>query len=1093
MTGKKLTAASAPTGQRWQQMWHRYAEFLREYGRRPDSAHSKERSLAIWYEYNSQKWAARQLDEGQRASFAKLTDGGDTYKFYVSHRKECLPQLAFFGRSATVFGTRVGSDGWGFEQCCREYMRFCKRMERHPRLALREEQALAKWYLQAADDLRNHRLIEYQAALFGRLLQSTKVYAVNNEVAQPPEFLDAGADRAGREATDEIISVEDGTEFHAGASDSRWFDVCHSYEKYLDAQHRVPTQKAVPRLYHWLYRQKRQMREGALPQERQQALTRLLAKIETLREQVAAAPAQPKTACLQPKISNQNSTTENRRPKTKPESHDDLWNRKWQAYMDFLDKHKRRPSKHYAEDMPLFDWFKHSKRLLNRGQMQPNRVEKFRLLLGEATDLQRINQHNYVNSNLSVSARPIHLYDYQADMKRRIELAFLTHSSVMVQMPTGTGKTHVIASVVRDFVRDGMGQVWVVAHRRELVAQIHNTLALYLTDDEMHHVVATSIQWLTIHYKEMVLQPSLIVIDEAHHAIAKTYAAVLNAYPVAKKLGVTATPYRLSGAGFGDLFQILLTSWDIKTFIQKKFLCPFDYYCITRRSIEMYKVDRLTKRGADGDYQIKELNENFNQSTIIARLFQSYQRLAKGKRGFVYAISISHAQNIAKYYSAHGVAAVAVSSETPDAERARAIADFKDGLTTVLCSVDLFSEGFDAPDAEFIQLARPTLSLAKYLQMVGRGLRMAKGKKACIILDNVGLKDKFGLPSRPRNWPFYFEGSGRRRLNAATGNPDGSTTLVDSILGTYIGPVDDNDMILEAAHADIASQKSRIQREYHVVRTHDGRHGIVDKNGGEVLAMEYDNISLGDDGIATVRWGETAMWYDLENGRWYDALPQLGYVGSVPMAYAAHHFYPRLRSPWLGSHTSLSEKDMLMQFGDGLSLGSLFITWTGRPRVFRVVDSHNSGARLLRDEQGRKYVQRNPRTKPVSTAFIKDLAAWFRKRDAEFADFVNRAKNYPIEHVDTNIARIQQGNKRVWAYADGIITVIPRKGKKYWIDTITRRRFNKQPHTQIRGKADLLYVDDYVFIRNSPGRDYPYEDWQISSDRNKIYIDNAKY
>ena len=153
------------------------------------------------------------------------------------------------------------------------------------------------------------------------------------------------------------------------------------------------------------------------------------------------------------------------------------------------------------------------------------------------------------------------LFDYQEEMKSRIQGAFSTHQSVMVQMPTGTGKTHLLAAVVKSEERRVKRPcVWIVAHRMELVAQITDTLNRFSLLSDNTHIKMMSIQWLTLHYREMEEKPSLIVIDEAHHAVANTYAEVLRAFPKAKKLGLTATPCRLNGKGFTDLFDILLTS-----------------------------------------------------------------------------------------------------------------------------------------------------------------------------------------------------------------------------------------------------------------------------------------------------------------------------------------------------------------------------------------------------------------------------------------------------------------------------------------------------------------------------------------------------
>ncbi len=359
----------------------------------------------------------------------------------------------------------------------------------------------------------------------------------------------------------------------------------------------------------------------------------------------------------------------------------------------------------------------------------------------------------------------IKLFDYQEDMVRRVLEAFESQRSVMVQMPTGTGKTYLLAAIVRDFAGQQVdSSVWIVAHRRELVAQIEDTLARFGVSTDEHRVKALSIQWLSRHIDEVGEEPGMIVIDEAHHALAETYKMLWDKFPKAKFLGLTATPCRLNRKGFTDLFDTLVGSYTVGKFIQMGYLAPFDYVSIRPNSEEQRLVDSLVKRGADGDFQTKEMAEVLNTRPSIERLFRSFGDFARDKKGIVYAINIAHAHSIAEYYLEHGINAVAIDSKTPAEVRKRMIERFKmthtdmDSPIQVLVNVDIFSEGFDCPDVEFIQLARPTLSLAKYLQMVGRGLRVTKRKKACAIIDNVGLYRMFGLPTMPWNWQAMFRG-----------------------------------------------------------------------------------------------------------------------------------------------------------------------------------------------------------------------------------------------------------------------------------------------------------------------------------------------
>ena len=389
----------------------------------------------------------------------------------------------------------------------------------------------------------------------------------------------------------------------------------------------------------------------------------------------------------------------------------------------------------------------------------------------------------------------IKLFDYQEDMKERIEKALRLHRSVMVQMPTGTGKTVLLASVVESFLREHSNcNVWIVAHRRELVSQIRETIqrvfskthpqwslhplrfprsrgtetsltlkggstafpkplspqgtgdvtapprrseplrskvggpskvspdcagwdrlgmsgaskvspdclsagalkrASKVSPDcagwdrlaatclrpadglaatsassvnpasDMMPIKAVSIQWLAKHYDEIEEEPGMIVIDEAHHALAKTYKEMWERFPNAKFLGLTATPCRLNGKGFTDLFDVLVQSWSVPEFISKGRLATYDFVSIKSDGVTQRLIDSLQKRGADGDYQNKEMDMLLNKKPSIERLYRSLEEFGKNRKGIVYAINISHANAIAEFYREHGIAAVAIDSKTP--------------------------------------------------------------------------------------------------------------------------------------------------------------------------------------------------------------------------------------------------------------------------------------------------------------------------------------------------------------------------------------------------------------------------------------------
>ncbi len=441
--------------------------------------------------------------------------------------------------------------------------------------------------------------------------------------------------------------------------------------------------------------------------------------------------------------------------------------------------------------------------------------------------------------------KEIKLFDYQEDMKERIEKALRLHRSVMAQMPTGTGKTYLLTAVIDSFVSNNPKEkVWIVAHRRELVSQIVETVRKFHsysasnTSSLLSSVKAMSIQWLMRHYDEIDEEPGMIVIDEAHHALAKTYKEMWERFPKATFLGLTATPCRLNGKGFTDLFDVLVQSWSVPEFISKGRLATYDFVSIKSDGVTQRLIDSLQKRGADGDYQNKEMDMLLNKKPSIERLYRSLEEFGKDRKGIVYAINISHAQKITKLYQKHGVKAIAIDSKTPAAERQQDIEAFKKGDIQVLVNVDIFSEGFDCPDVEFVQLARPTLSLAKYLQMVGRGLRVAKGKKNCVIIDNVGLYRVFGLPSQVWNWKATFEG--RLRYSRKKETPKERDFFLMNGKQETVPVGQDSEMMMVMSHEELMqSLKYRefvdCNDDFAIVKLPDGKMTVVNRQGEQVI------------------------------------------------------------------------------------------------------------------------------------------------------------------------------------------------------------------------------------------------------------------
>ena len=471
--------------------------------------------------------------------------------------------------------------------------------------------------------------------------------------------------------------------------------------------------------------------------------------------------------------------------------------------------------------------------------------------------------------------KKIKLFDYQEDMKERIEKALRLHRSVMAQMPTGTGKTYLLTAVIDSFVSNNpMEKVWIVAHRRELVSQIDETVRKFHsysasnTSSLLSSVKAMSIQWLMRHYDEIEEEPGMIVIDEAHHALAKTYKEMWKRFPKAKFLGLTATPCRLNGKGFTDLFDVLVQSWGVPEFISKGRLTTYDFVSIKSDGVTQRLIDSLQKRGADGDYQNKEMDMLLNKKPSIDRLYRSLEEFGKDRKGIVYAINISHAQKITKLYQEHGVKAIAIDSKTPATERQQDIEAFKKGDIQVLVNVDIFSEGFDCPDVEFVQLARPTLSLAKYLQMVGRGLRVAKGKKNCVIIDNVGLYRVFGLPSQVWNWNAMFKGKLKVGKKKETPKEREFFLMNEEQDDIQIHP--DSEMMMVMSHEELLQTLQYREfvdskGEFAIIKLPDGKMTVVNRQGEQVLEPgDYYDMKLLDGNILFYRpRRKEVCYYDL--------------------------------------------------------------------------------------------------------------------------------------------------------------------------------------------------------------------------------------
>ena len=374
--------------------------------------------------------------------------------------------------------------------------------------------------------------------------------------------------------------------------------------------------------------------------------------------------------------------------------------------------------------------------------------------------------------------KDITLRDYQQLAKEKIFSKWNCVDNILYQMPTGTGKTRLFTSIIRDINVWGLRhninyRILIIAHRSELIEQSsrsldkyhikHGVLAGTMKDkrDLTQAIQVASIQTI-IHSSNRCLieglQFDFIIIDEAHHAVANSYQKLWKFCPNSKKLGVTATPWRMNNSGFAQIFDAYIPSMSIKEFIQKGWLAAYQYYSIPSDSEIIKSIESIRDFDIEGDYKSSVLTQVFDTSKIRAQLYNSYAKNALGKKGIIYSISREHSEHICSQYRSHNIAIENIDSETPAKTRENIIKAFKNGEIDIIVNVDIFSEGFDCPDIEFIQLARPTKSLVKYIQQVGRGLRK-NGNKRCVILDNVDMYSRFGLPDEERDWESFFYGN----------------------------------------------------------------------------------------------------------------------------------------------------------------------------------------------------------------------------------------------------------------------------------------------------------------------------------------------
>lgn len=335
------------------------------------------------------------------------------------------------------------------------------------------------------------------------------------------------------------------------------------------------------------------------------------------------------------------------------------------------------------------------------------------------------------------------LRQYQKELIDQIRQSLASgHRHIIVQSPPRTGKTVVMAEIARRATGRG-NSVCFIIHRKEVLEQAKATFKAQGVDPDL--LEAGMVQSLTRHVDTMQA-PEVILIDEAHHALAKSYRRILEAFPQAYVLLFTATPVRTGRNQLDQIADDIIVGKSIKELTEQGFLAPFKYYGAKDKDVD----DKKLRRSSTGDYVTASIEEAVSHK-IYSHTVDEYMDKADGKQAVVYTYSVEAANHLADEFNSRGITAAAIDATTPAQVRDTAVKKFRDQQLKVLVNVNLFTEGIDLPNVDCVIMVRPTMSLALYMQFSMRCLNPRPGKVATII-DQVGNWERFGLPNTDRDW-----------------------------------------------------------------------------------------------------------------------------------------------------------------------------------------------------------------------------------------------------------------------------------------------------------------------------------------------------
>lgn len=308
-------------------------------------------------------------------------------------------------------------------------------------------------------------------------------------------------------------------------------------------------------------------------------------------------------------------------------------------------------------------------------------------------------------------------------------------------MPTGSGKTTVAAEVIRRAVDRGE-RVVVVVHRLHLVSQVADRLRAYgieaarISGGSAPSAEPVQVAMVQTLARRACPPADLVIVDECHHIKAESYLQVLRAYPHARVIGMTATPFRSDGQGLGDMFDAIIEPTDVAALIDEGILVEPSVYAPSAGP----NLDGLPVIA--GDFDRRALSERMDRCELVGSIVDHWRELAEGKRTVAFAVSVAHSRSIVARFLAAGIPAEHVEARTKGREAI--FARLARGETLVVSNVGIIDEGWDLPALEAAILARPTRSLGLHIQMVGRVMRAAEGK-AAVVLDHAGNHLRLGL------------------------------------------------------------------------------------------------------------------------------------------------------------------------------------------------------------------------------------------------------------------------------------------------------------------------------------------------------------